>query len=56
MESLTGNWSLPFIGSLLFLLLGALMTLRTRPNRSIDKPATAREVEGDASESVGRSA
>jgi sugar phosphate permease len=32
----TGNWNLPFAGSLLFLLLGTLMTLKIRPDRSID--------------------
>lgn len=31
----TGNWSLPFVGSLLFLLLGAVMTLRIRPDIGI---------------------
>jgi sugar phosphate permease len=35
----TGNWNLPFAGSLLFLLLGTLMTLKIRPDRSIDMPA-----------------
>lgn len=32
----TGNWSLPFVGSLLFLLLGAVMTLKIRPDRGVD--------------------
>jgi MFS family permease len=31
----TGNWSLPFVGSLLFLLLGAVMTLKIRPDIGI---------------------
>lgn len=31
----TGNWSLPFVGSLLFLLLGAVMTLKIRPDLDI---------------------
>ncbi|MBN3728137.1 MFS transporter [Burkholderia sp. Ac-20379] len=40
----TGNWNLPFVGSLLFLLLGALMTLKIHPDRSIDaRPDGARE-------------
>jgi sugar phosphate permease len=32
----TGNWNLPFAGSLLFLLLGALITMRIRPDCPID--------------------
>ncbi len=40
----TGNWNLPFAGSLLFLVLGTLMTLKIHPDRSIDAaPRTARE-------------
>ncbi|KND59961.1 putative glucarate transporter [Candidatus Burkholderia verschuerenii] len=35
----TGNWNLPFAGSLLFLLLGTAMTLKIRPDRSIDTRA-----------------
>jgi MFS family permease len=31
----TGNWSLPFVGSLLFLVLGAAMTVRIRPDRAV---------------------
>ncbi|WP_240155326.1 MULTISPECIES: MFS transporter [unclassified Burkholderia] len=37
----TGNWNLPFAGSLLFLVMGALMTLRIHPERSIDAPPNA---------------
>ena len=33
---LSGNWSLPFVGSGVFLLLGAAMTVRIRPDRPID--------------------
>jgi sugar phosphate permease len=51
----TGNWSLPFVGSLIFLLLGALMTLRIRPDRSIDAIAATPELQADASATVRRS-
>jgi len=33
---LTGNWNLPFVGSALFLVIGALMTLKMRPDRDLD--------------------
>ncbi|WP_414439694.1 MFS transporter [Burkholderia sp. 22PA0106] len=40
----TGNWNLPFAGSLLFLLIGTLMTLKIHPDRTIDvEPDAASE-------------
>jgi MFS family permease len=33
---LSGNWSLPFVGSGVFLLIGALSTLAMRPDRDLD--------------------
>lgn len=39
---LTGNWSLPFVGSAVFLLLGAAMTLWIRPDRPIDAESARR--------------
>jgi sugar phosphate permease len=33
---LTGNWSLPFAGSILFLIIGAIATITIRPDRPID--------------------
>jgi len=33
---LSGNWTLPFLGSGLFLLIGALATTAIRPQRDID--------------------
>lgn len=32
---LTGNWNLPFVGSAAFLLIGAVMALKMRPDRDI---------------------
>jgi MFS family permease len=32
---LTGNWNLPFVGSAVFLLIGAVMALKMRPDRDI---------------------
>ncbi|SAK98876.1 major facilitator transporter [Caballeronia temeraria] len=51
----TGNWSLPFVGSLLFLLLGALMTLKIHPDRTIDQMRPRDEAGSDAGAAVGRS-
>lgn len=36
---LTGNWSLPFVGSALFLVIGAIATTRIRPDRDIEHGA-----------------
>jgi sugar phosphate permease len=33
---MTGNWNLPFVGSGIFLLIGALMTLRMKPDHDLD--------------------
>jgi sugar phosphate permease len=46
---MTGNWTLPFLGSGAFLLIGALSTLAIRPNRDIY------HVAGNASASLSRS-
>ena len=35
----TGNWTLPFLGAIGFLLLGTFMTFRIRPDRKIVVPA-----------------
>lgn len=52
----TGNWSLPFVGSLLFLLLGALMTLRIHPDRTIDNAPERHGLDSDdPAGAVGRS-
>lgn len=51
----TGNWSLPFVGSLLFLLIGALMTLKIRPDRSIDEYRVTNDVHANAPAAVERS-
>ena len=37
----TGNWQLPFAGSLGFLLLGAVLAPTMHPERSFDKPGAA---------------
>lgn len=41
---LTGNWSLPFLGSAVFLLLGAAMTVRIRPDRPVESASARRPV------------
>ncbi|WP_250456208.1 MFS transporter [Caballeronia sp. ATUFL_M2_KS44] len=51
----TGNWSLPFVGSLLFLLIGALMTLKIRPDRSIDEYRVTNDVHANAPAAAERS-
>lgn len=38
---LSGNWNLPFVGSGVFLLIGALSTLAMRPDRDIEHAGTA---------------
>ena len=35
----TGNWTLPFLGAIGFLLLGTFMTFRIRPDRKVVVPA-----------------
>jgi MFS family permease len=37
----TGNWTLPFLGAIGFLLLGTFMTFRIRPDRRIAETASA---------------
>jgi MFS family permease len=37
----TGNWDLPFIGSIALLLIGSMMAFRMRPDRELDEPPTA---------------
>jgi sugar phosphate permease len=37
----TGNWNLPFAGSIALLLLGALLAFRMRPERAIEEPMPA---------------
>jgi MFS family permease len=38
MIDLTGNWSLPLIGSIVLLLLGSLLAFRMRPDEELDAP------------------
>ncbi|SAK56790.1 MFS transporter [Caballeronia ptereochthonis] len=49
----TGNWSLPFAGSLLFLLLGTVMTLKIRPDRSIDARSEVARLDGESHPASG---
>jgi sugar phosphate permease len=37
----TGNWDLPFIGSIGLLLIGSMMAFRMRPDRELDQPPPA---------------
>jgi sugar phosphate permease len=37
----TGNWDLPFIGSIGLLLIGSMMAFRMRPDQELDEPPTA---------------
>jgi len=34
---LTGNWTLPFVGSIAFLIVGAIMAFKIRPDRRIEE-------------------
>jgi hypothetical protein len=35
----TGNWELPLIGSIVLLLLGAVLAFGMKPNEELDAPA-----------------
>jgi hypothetical protein len=38
----TGVWELPFLGSIILLLLGSVLAFRMRPDREIDDPLSPR--------------
>jgi len=40
----TGNWNLPFIGSIGLLLLGAVLAFRMKPNEELEDVPIARKV------------
>ena len=44
----TGNWELPLIGSIILLLLGALLAFRMKPNEELDAPTDTRRVVREA--------
>jgi nitrate/nitrite transporter NarK len=46
----TGNWTAPFIGSVILLVIGAALAFRIRPERALEMPA---EIEEPAIRRVG---
>ena len=41
----TGSWVIPFIGSVVLLLLGAILAARLRPDRSFEEPEPSRDLQ-----------
>ena len=40
----TGSWVFPFIGSVVLLLLGAILAARLRPDRPFEEPELSRDL------------
>ena len=41
----TGSWVIPFIGSVVLLLLGAILAARLRPDRPFEEPEPSRDLQ-----------